>query len=341
MSKSSTRQLSATELMETLPSPAFQAALRLAKRFAADRTIKVLLTGPTGTGKSTIAKVIHSYSPVAPKPFVPLNLANQDDALAGSAMFGHVKGAFTGATADREGAFERANGGTIFLDEIDKCSSGIQAKLLHVVDTGEVERIGGNRLVPTDCRIVAATNRSLSDLVEQGKFLDDLLARIDGFAIPLPPLNERREDIPILAEWYLERHWRAHPISARLPSIHAELKDAFMRADWPRNVRDLGHAIHRLYILSDGAAELTLKHADSVLAFLHRDGGKLRNRSKADVLAAIVECRYNKTAAAEMLGCSRAYLHKWLSRHAPDLRRGKSRKVRRDKGDDLSSPTVA
>ena len=233
-------------------SEAMRALGELVERVAA-ATVPILLTGETGTGKGLIARAIHAQGPRASGPFVPVNCAALPENLLESELFGHVKGAFTGATATRAGLFTDADGGTLFLDEIGEISASLQAKLLRVLESGSVRPVGADKERAIDVRIVAATHRDLHERVESGAFREDLLYRLDVVSVEVPPLRHRASDIPVLLEHFLERARHKHPDS---PVRHFS-KAALTRLldhRWPGNVRELEHAVERVVLLGRSAA---------------------------------------------------------------------------------------
>ena len=229
-------------------SPAMKQVIRMIEKVAkTDST--VLMTGETGTGKSFLGGSIHFNSRRANSPFVKINCANMPDTLLDSEFFGHEKGAFTGATKRRIGRFEQGNGGTVFLDEIGEISPMLQAKLLRVLEEREFERVGGNKTIRVNVRIIAATNRSLPDEIAKGFFREDLYYRINVLNIHLPPLRERREDIGPIAESFLEKHSKA--LKRKMGGFSAEVMDTLMSYDWPGNIRQLSNTVERAVLLSD------------------------------------------------------------------------------------------
>ena len=230
-------------------SPAMQQVYRLV-RLAAPRSSHVLLIGETGTGKEVIARAVHKLSRRSDGPFVRVNCGALHENLLESELFGHVKGSFTGAVADKVGRFEAAHGGTIFLDEINSTSPKLQVKLLRVLQDREFERVGESQTKRVDVRVVAATNASLEELVEAGEFREDLYYRLNVLPIVLPPLRERREDIPALALFFLRRYAEQHKIP--VSELTASVVTALQAHDWPGNVRELENTLERLTVLSDG-----------------------------------------------------------------------------------------
>lgn len=208
----------------------------------------VLIMGESGTGKELVARLIHSKSLRADKPFVPVNCAAIPSELLESELFGHEKGAFTGAFYSRPGRFELANEGTIFLDEIGDMPIQLQVKILRVIQEKSFERIGSSKAVNVDVRIIAATNKNLENEVKEGKFREDLFWRLNVVPLTIPPLRERKEDIPLLCDYFIERFSRK--FGFRL-EIEKEVFEIFLEYDWPGNVRELENIIERLYVLSD------------------------------------------------------------------------------------------
>ena len=218
----------------------------------ADADVPVLVLGETGTGKGLVARALHGASLRADAPFVSVNCAALPEALLESELFGHAKGAFTGASSAREGLFSAAHGGTLFLDEIAEMSVAVQAKLLHVLETSAIRPLGENRERKVDVRVVAATHRDLRQRVQAGEFREDLLYRLEVVPIELPALRHRREDIPLLLEHFFAHYRERHPhaIARRCtPAAH----DRLVAYDWPGNVRELAHTVERLLLLTRDA----------------------------------------------------------------------------------------
>jgi DNA-binding NtrC family response regulator len=229
-------------------SDAMQSVLELAARVAPIDTT-VLVYGESGTGKEFIVRMIHDQSPRAAAPFVSINCAALTETLLESELFGHVRGAFTGAVRDKAGLFEVAGGGTIFLDEIGEIAPTVQAKLLRALQEREIRRVGGERNIKIHARVVAATNRDLRAAVDAGTFREDLYFRLGAFVITVPPLRDRREDIPPLAHNFLTR--AAGRMKKDVSSVSADAMAALMNYAWPGNVRELEHAIERAVILAN------------------------------------------------------------------------------------------
>ncbi len=220
----------------------------IAKVARSDSTVLVL--GESGTGKELVAKTIHANSKRTGKPFIPVNCGAIPMELLESELFGHEKGAFTGAVALRVGRFELADGGTIFLDEIGEMPPILQVKLLRVLQERSFERIGGTKTVHSDVRIIAATNKNLEDAVQEGSFREDLFYRLNVIPITLPPLRDRSEDVIALAEFFIRRH--AARFDRQPLALSAEVVEIFKAYAWPGNVRELENTLERLLVLSDG-----------------------------------------------------------------------------------------
>ncbi len=204
----------------------------------------VLVTGESGTGKEVTATLIHQNSHRRHKPFIAVSCSLFSETLIESELFGHERGAFTGAIKDRPGRFELAEGGTIFLDDIDDVPLAMQVKLLRVLQNRTIERLGGTRVVPVNVRIIAGSKRDLKQLVAEGKFREDLFYRLNVLPLALPPLRERREDIPVLMDHFLERYFRRR--GEDIPPVTDAVKQAFLRYSWPGNVRELENACERI-----------------------------------------------------------------------------------------------
>ena len=230
-------------------SPPVRRVLREIERVApTDST--VLVTGETGTGKELVARAIHRRSPRAARALIKVNLASMPDTLVASELFGHEKGAFTGALQRRVGRFELASEGTIFLDEIGELPGDVQVALLRVLQEGEFERVGGNQTIRTRARVIAATNRDLPAAIAAGRFRSDLFFRLNVFPLSVPPLRDRREDIPILVEYFLARH--ASRLGRRFRGVDRATMALLRSYAWPGNIRELQNVIERAVILADG-----------------------------------------------------------------------------------------
>jgi len=222
----------------------------------APRSTTVLIEGETGTGKELVAQAVHRWSARSSKPFAVLNCAAIPESLLEAELFGHTRGAFTGAVQSRTGRIEAANGGTLFLDEIGEMPLALQAKMLRFLESGELQRVGENDVVRVDVRVVAATHQDLERRVQEGAFRLDLYHRLAVFVIDVPPLRQRREDIPLLAEHFLAELGKSAPRKR----MSAEFLAGLMEFDWPGNVRELAHVLERAVILSDDAMTLQREH---------------------------------------------------------------------------------
>jgi DNA-binding NtrC family response regulator len=275
----------------------------------------VLIVGENGTGKGVVARALHAASRRAGRPLVTLNSGGLSPGVFESELFGHVKGAFTDARADRVGRFELADGGTLFLDEIANVPLPQQAKLLRVVETGEFERVGSSRTRQVDVRLLSATNADLAAEVAAGRFRQDLLFRLNTIEIRVPPLRERREDIPALAQHFLSRHAVRYrkPVSGFEPAALQIL----LSHPWPGNVRELDHAVERAVLMSEPPL---VRPADLALRPPSDGGAALEQMSLEDVEALLVQkamSRYggNVSQAARALGVSRSALYRRLEKY--------------------------
>jgi two-component system NtrC family response regulator/two-component system response regulator HydG len=233
--------------------PELQAVYEVVKRAAPTRAT-VLILGESGTGKELIAQALHEESPRADRPFIKVNCAALSETLLESELFGHERGAFTGATGRKEGRFELADGGTLFLDEIGDISPTLQIKLLRVLQQKEFERVGGTQTIKVDVRLVAATNRDLTAAVKGGKFREDLFYRLNVVAVTLPPLRQRKGDVPALVSHFMEKYGRAY--GKEVKGLAPGTLNALLSHDWPGNVRELENVVERAVVLSKGS-ELT------------------------------------------------------------------------------------
>ena len=262
----------------------------------------VLLLGETGTGKGLFARAIHARSQRREGPLIIVNCAALPHSLVESELFGHEKGAFTGATSPRAGRFELADGGTIFLDEIAEIPPEVQVKLLRVLESGEFERLGAVRTRKVDVRVVAATNRSLDRAIAEGRFREDLYYRLSVFPIQLPPLRERPDDVPLLVWDMIER--RQHELGRRIERVPEEAMRALVAYSWPGNVRELANVIERALILSRGP-ELHLDNFPTVRRASARSSLRLEDVERAHFLRVLEDCDWRITGtgnAAEILG---------------------------------------
>jgi transcriptional regulator with GAF, ATPase, and Fis domain len=280
-------------------SPAIQTVLARVAQVAPMPTT-VLLLGETGTGKELLAHAIHDRSPRRARTLVKVNCAALPPTLIESELFGHEKGAFTGAMATRPGRFELADGGTLFLDEIAELPLELQPKLLRVLQNGEFQRVGGTRTFKVDVRIVAATNRDLFRAVGEGRFREDLYYRVATFPIHVPPLRDRREDIPLLVWSIIER--RQVALGHRIATIPRRVMEALTHYDWPGNVRELENVIERALILSPGSV---LRLAEPLAARMRSTPDRLDDNEREHILRILERCRWRingKGNAAAVLG---------------------------------------
>jgi len=286
-------------------SPAMHETLSMARRLA-DSPWSVLIQGETGTGKELFARLIHELSPRTEAPFVALNCAAIPDSLFESELFGHEKGAFTGADRAHRGCFERANGGTLFLDEVGELSLAMQSKLLRALQEKRINRVGGERDISVDTRVLAATNRDLRALSAVGEFREDLYFRLKVLDIRLPPLRQRRDDIPALIEHFIARD------APRPMRLAPETLAVLMRYDYPGNVRELEHIIQRSLTLARSAILHPRDLPEEVVRNQGADAGQLRERLEALERALLVEALEHsdwvQTQAAERLGISERVL---------------------------------
>jgi DNA-binding NtrC family response regulator len=310
----------------------------------ADTKTTVLINGESGTGKRLVAHAIHHSAPdVAQRPFVEVSCGALPETLLESELFGHIKGAFTGAIKDRIGRFESAEGGTIFLDEIDAFTPALQVKLLRVLQEGEFERVGETRTRKADVRIVAATNQDLEELIRDGKFRNDLYYRLNIISIDIPPLRDRKEDISLLVEHFIEKH--AAFLNKEVRGISDDALEKLLAYDWPGNVRELENVIERACVLTRGASVRITDLPEGVLNAADRavpaavpeatavpagpvNGGSLkdglRDPERKLILDALERSRWNKKEAAKALGINRTTLYKKLSQFGIEPNRKKA-----------------
>ncbi len=315
-------------------SPQMKRVLALIEQVAGTHTT-VLLTGESGTGKELVARAIHFSSPRRDRRFVAVDCGAIAPTLIISELFGHVRGAFTGAVADREGLLQAADGGTLFLDEVSNLPLDLQATLLRVIEERQVRPVGASDAVDVDVRYVAATNRQLRGLVDQGKFREDLFYRFNVFPIHVPPLRQRRQDIPLLARHFLSMF--AARMHKRIQDFTTEAMDALTQYDWPGNVRELSNVVERLVILCPGdrIGQAHLRESMNVsgaaaappqtVEELNGLKKKLREEAIAEVeraflLEALRRADYNVTKAAEQTGMQRTQFQALLKKHGLRLR---------------------
>src|SRR5512138_635170 len=289
----------------------FKTAARVA---ASDAT--VLILGESGTGKELVARALHQASPRAAGPFVPVDCGAIAEGVLESELFGHARGAFTGAQTARRGLFEEASGGSVFLDEIGDVGAGLQARLLRTLQEGTIRRVGANEAIPVDVRVVAATNKDLEAAVKAGRFREDLYYRLNVVTIRIPPLRERREDVPLLAEHFAAKHGRGKG------AISPEARDALQSYDWPGNVRELENVVARALALNPSGIVVPADLPDRLRGRapepargLPLPAGfrpTLDDLSKRYAALVLGECGGNKTRAAELLGIDRKTLYRIL-----------------------------
>jgi DNA-binding NtrC family response regulator len=276
----------------------------------------VLITGENGSGKGTVAQALHATSARAGKALVTVNAGGLSEGVFESELFGHVKGAFTDAKSDRVGRFELADGGTLFLDEIANISLGLQAKLLRVLETGEFERVGSSRTRRVNVRVVSATNADLHADVEAGRFRQDLLFRLNTIEIALPPLRDRREDVPLLARHFLQQH--ASRYRKRITGFDQAAMQLLLDHAWPGNVRELDHAVERAVLMAQGdaiaARDLGLRAARETPAALRLEDMSLEDVEGFLIKKALARFGGNVSQAAKALGLSRSALYRRLQR---------------------------
>jgi DNA-binding NtrC family response regulator len=317
-------------------SPSMQQIFELAKT-AARSNSTILVLGESGTGKEVLARAIHAESPRANAPFVAVSCAALTESLLESELFGHEKGAFTGAIARRKGKFEAAHGGTLFLDEVGDIGPKLQLDLLRVLEERKLHRVGGNEPIDVDVRIIAATNRDLRKAVAEGRFREDLFYRLNVIPITIPPLRERREDVPLLVENFLER--LQVETKKRLDGISAEAMAALMAHSWPGNVRELRNVLERGAVVATGPiiqlVDLGLgggaPAAEGGAAAAHPAAlGSLEDMERRHVAAVLAHTGGNVSQSARILGIDRVTLYNKMKRYG----------ITRD-GEELADPTHA
>jgi len=303
-------------------SPAITRVLDTIRQVAPSRAT-VLITGESGTGKELAAHAIHQLSPRRRGPFIAVHCAALSPQLLESELFGHEKGSFTGATERRIGRFEQAAGGTLFLDEIGEIDAATQVKILRVLGERVFERVGGNKPIQADVRLVAATNRDLARMVAEGKFREDLYFRLNVVQLHLPPLRDRSEDIPLLAEHFLREAARENEKPVR--ELTSDAMKCLLAYPWPGNVRELRAAIEHGVVMANGPKitlrDLPVAVRESAPAGTAARGPLPLNLGETEISLmrrALAECKGNRTLAAEKLGISRRTLHRKLREH-PEL----------------------
>jgi len=290
----------------------------------------IILYGESGTGKEVIAKTIHRLSHRKDKPFVAMDCGTLSKELAGSELFGHVKGAFTGASSDKEGHFELANGGTLFLDEVGNLSVDIQAALLRVIQERKFKRVGGNKEMDVDVRIIVASNENLQDAYQKGKFREDLYHRFNEFSINLPPLRNRRPDVPPFADFFLQK--TNEELGKDVKGFEPDVIDMFLKYSWPGNLREFRNVVRRAVLLTQGELissktlpwEITNTNPltatqepakEQTTITIKKDIGLKGAASKAEyetIMNVLKEVKFNKKKAAEVLNIDRKTLYNKL-----------------------------
>lgn len=288
---------------------AMKDCIKMANKVAASDAT-VLITGESGTGKEMMARYIHDQSGRSKSVFLSVNCAAIPENLLESELFGHEKGAFTGAIARRIGKFEAANGGTLFLDEITEMHPRLQAKLLRAIQEREIDRVGGSRPVSVNFRLIATSNRDMQDAIDQGQFREDLYYRLSVICLNLPPLRERPEDIPLLTHFFIDKYAALNGIRP-IPALTADAEDYLKKHLWPGNVRELENMMHRAVLLSEGG-EITQDHlglksvkTGSVSGQVKSLVGKtLASVEKALIVSTLERCDQDRSRAAQLLGLS-------------------------------------
>jgi two-component system, NtrC family, nitrogen regulation response regulator GlnG len=315
-------------------SPAIKDVYKLIGRVAASDA-SILVTGESGTGKELVARAIHHYSDRVAKPFIAINCAAIPETLLESELFGYEKGAFTGANKDKPGKFEEANEGTLFLDEIGDMGLLLQSKLLRVLQEGKVDRLGSSKTIRVNVRIIAATNKSLENLIAKKSFREDLYYRIRVISIALPPLRMRKNDIPLLVNHFLAKH--AHEVRNENISIHPDTMDGLLKHTWPGNIRELENTIKRALVLSKGNVimpQQIIEDNVNPAVIEHYASDRLANYLSDDIVGkegeifdlvskalekdlirwALDRTGMNQVKAAKLLGISRVMLHERMER---------------------------
>ena len=302
-------------------SPKMGALINMAGRVAASRTT-VLLQGESGTGKELLARLIHHLSPRAAKPIIAVNCSALHENLLESELFGHEKGAFTGASTRRIGRFEEADGGTLFLDEIGDLSASMQVKLLRFLQEREFQRVGGNQTIHSDVRIISATNRDLEARVKEGLFREDLFYRLNVVTMAIPPLRERKEDIHALIDHFLKRY--ADENGKDMEGISSEAQDLLLKYDYPGNVRELENIIERAVVICRDSVisveDLPFREDMGVAGEGHKDGegmlrGSMEELERKLILDAMEKTGDHQTKAADLLGISERMLRYKLKKY--------------------------
>lgn len=296
-------------------SAAMQRVMELVRKVA-DARISVLITGETGVGKEVVANAVHNLSSRSGRSFVPVVCSSLSETLLESELFGHEKGAFTGAESMHKGKFELAHGGTIFLDEIGEINLSVQVKLLRVLQEKKFERVGGEETIEVDVRVIAATNRNLEEEVRAGRFREDLYFRLNGINIEVPPLRERKDDIPLLLGAFLERYNAEN--KKTVAGFDRQARAAIYKYDWPGNIRELQHCVESSVVMA-GGDEISLEDlppsvtkSGSAESILVPVGISLDDAERIIIQENLAANRGNKSKTAEILGIGRKTLHRKL-----------------------------
>ena len=294
-------------------------------RQIAPTSATVLITGESGTGKELVAKALHNNSPRRYKPFVPLNCAALSENILESELFGHIRGAFTGADRERKGWFEHANGGTLFLDEVGDIPLSTQVKLLRALESGEIVRVGTNEPVKVNVRLISATNRDLAEAISSGQFRQDLFHRLKVVSVKLPPLRSRKEDIPLLIDYFLKEFAATH--EKPVPSVTPAVRKALAAYSWPGNVRELRNVIESMVVidcdgvldvddLTDDIQAAAVESVDGGLSGgTHLVGNSLEAIEKFYILETLKQTEGNRQEAASILGIGERTLYRKIKEY--------------------------
>ena len=284
-----------------------------------------MITGESGTGKELVAKALHNNSPRRYKPFVPLNCAALSENILESELFGHIRGAFTGADRERKGWFEHANGGTLFLDEVGDIPLSTQVKLLRALESGEIVRVGTNEPVKVNVRLISATNRDLAEAISSGQFRQDLFHRLKVVSVKLPPLRSRKEDIPLLIDYFLKEFAATH--EKPVPSVTPAVRKALAAYSWPGNVRELRNVIESMVVidcdgvldvddLTDDIQAAAVESVDGGLSGgTHLVGNSLEAIEKFYILETLKQTEGNRQEAASILGIGERTLYRKIKEY--------------------------
>lgn len=299
-------------------SAAMQKVMSLVKKVA-DARISVLITGETGVGKEVVANAIHNLSSRSDKAFIPVVCSSLSETLLESELFGHEKGAFTNAESLHKGKFELAHGGTIFLDEIGEINMSVQVKLLRVLQERKFERVGGEEPIEVDVRVLAATNKNLEEEVKAGRFREDLYFRLNGIHIEVPPLRERKDDLPLLLNSFIERYNAEN--GKHITGFDNQARNALYKYDWPGNIRELQHCVESSVVMASGS-EITLEDlppsvskASGIETISVPVGITLDEAEKIIIQENLAANKGNKSKTAETLGIGRKTLHRKLQEY--------------------------